>query len=1292
MKGLMAPWLFACGRIGIAAVLLSIGSICAQAQSVAPLAIQPSAAQQIAVLNDIKTSKSATESKLDSGLLMAVLKQRGDSRTQQLPDYRYVRPEADGRIAVDLIVKTTDGVGAVLERLKALDAVTLTDKRVAYDSRTVRARVRMGDLERLAAMGQVSRVGRAIPAVTNAVPAAKGPTLKKPSKKTSRDSFGPVANALNRSQGVQAHGADAARASFGASGLGVKICVMSDGVDSLATAQSSGDLPEVDVLPGRAGEGDEGTAMLEIVHDVAPMAALGFATALDSPAEFAQNILDLAADGCNIIVDDIIYLNESPFQDGPIAQAVNTVTGNGVLYFSSAGNEGNLSDGTSGTWEGNFLASTLANPGPLAGAGALHNFGDGGQSIGVVSGSDRLILIWAEHFPATGGSASTDFDIYVLNGALTTVFETSNDRQNGTGGDDFPIEFIGGGAFPGERVVVARFASGTTTSVPAFNLILFRGRLSQALATSGATRGHSVAAAAFSTAATPAAASADGFSTPGPFPGQFTSVNTSESFSSDGPRRILLSPTGAELTPGNRTFSGGVLRQKPDIAAADGVTTSAPGFAPFYGTSASAPHAAAIAGLLKSAVAGLTQAQVRNLLTSTAIDIETVGVDRTTGAGIVMPVPALQAAGATPQPQLSAGTAVFTQVSGDGDSSIEPTETFSISLPLTNVGPAAATAISATLSSSSGLVTILNAHSSYANLAPSASGSNTTAFTFRVEPAFLCGGTINFSLRASYSGTFSPQMFPFSTGTGGPGTPASFSFTGPVVAIPDFPGASVNANLAVSGVTGPITDVNLRIGGSSCNTDTGSTTVGIDHTFVGDLQVRVVSPSGQVIGVVNQAGGGGQNLCQTLLDDESAGPNIQTVTVSGAPFTGSFKPAAPLSGFDGSTANGTWALQVQDLEFLDIGSVRAFSLTVTGAGACDAAPPPGPTVLTVVRANPSPTNAASVTYTVTFSEAVSGVGVADFSLTNAGLSGASVTGVSGSGAVRTVSVNTGTGSGTLRLNVVDDDSIVSVSGGSRPLGGAGAGNGTFTTGEVYSVDKLAPTATIAIASGQANPTTASPVLFAVQFNESTVQFTAADVILSGTAGANTAVVSGSGSAYTVSVSGMTVAGTVSAGVTAAAILDAAGNPNAASATATVNFQVTPPPPAGNCEGTPVTNACTVNGVANRPCLGTSGNDTIVGSTSGDVIQGGLGIDTIDGRAGVDRICGGDGNDMLKGGDGNDVMFGGIGNDRVDGGKGGDQLNGNDGNDTLIGGPGGDNCRGDAGTDTATTCETRSGIP
>jgi len=330
-------------------------------------------------------------------------------------------------------------------------------------------------------------------------------------------------------------------------------------------------------------------------------------------------------------------------------------------------------------------------------------------------------------------------------------------------------------------------------------------------------------------------------------------------------------------------------------------------------------------------------------------------------------VPALQAAGATPQPYLAAGTAVYTQIVGDGDNVIEPNETWSISLPLTNVGAASAASINSTLSSATAGVTILSANATYPNLAPSASANNATAYQFRVETAFPCGSPINFSQNLTYVGANSPQTVGFASGTGGLGSPSTFTYADAPVAIPDE-GAAINVPLAVSGISGAVGDVNLKIEGSSCSAAAGSTTVGIDHTYVADLAISLVSPDGTVVPVISNAGGSGNNFCQTVLDDQSAGPSIQTVAAAQAPFTGSFKPSGPLSNFAGHTANGTWQLRAQDSGPADTGSVRAFSLSVTPV-VCNAPPVGGtPTVsindVSVTEGNSGTVNA---TFTATLS-------------------------------------------------------------------------------------------------------------------------------------------------------------------------------------------------------------------------------------------------------------------------------------------------------------------------------------
>ncbi len=130
--------------------------------------------------------------------------------------------------------------------------------------------------------------------------------------------------------------------------------------------------------------------------------------------------------------------------------------------------------------------------------------------------------------------------------------------------------------------------------------------------------------------------------------------------------------------------------------------------------------------------------------------------------------------------------------------------------------------------------------------------------------------------------------------------------------------------------------------------------------------------------------------------------------------------------------------------------------------------PTPPRVVSSLRLDPNPTIAASVRFTVTFSEPVVGVALADFSLTITGISGAAVTGFGGSGSTYTVTVSTCSGTCTLRLDVVDDDTILDAVG--HPLGGVGLYNGNFSGGQWYSVRPPCYTLTMAHTGSGGDPT------------------------------------------------------------------------------------------------------------------------------------------------------------------------------------------------------------------------------
>lgn len=559
---------------------------------------------QIAELQAEKASRNAAQKKMSSSLIYGSKALRGELTGVASGFGSLAKPGTDGSVLVD--IKTT--VGASDQVAAAVTSLGGTIVSQVAQFNAIRASVPLAQMEVLAGNSAVQSVRTAARAVTNA-------------------------GSLN----TQAYISHKAREThtLGHTGAGVKIGVLSDSASAarVSALMASGDLgPNTTVLAGQNGPvngSDEGTAMMEIIQDMAPGAQIYFATAFTSAASFAANILALGAAGCTIIVDDVSYGDEAVFQDGLIAQAVNTFVAGGGIYFSSAANSGNLSSGTSGTWEGDFLNGGAAT-GVLAGAGNVHNFGTGGSPVlfDTITGStDFINLSWSDSL----GSSANDYDFYILNSAGTSIIDASTDVQDG---NDNPYEEVFSTVYSaGARVVVVLF-SGTTR---ALHLDMNRGQI--AINTSGSTHGHNAGLNTVSMAAT---AWNSAFIGTKPFAGGAS--NPVETFSSDGPRKIFYDATGTAITAGNFLFgtNGGTTLQKPDLSAADGVITKTTGFNPFFGTSASAPHAAAIAALIKSAKPAYTNAQIKTAMTSSALDIMAAGADRDSGFGLAMALEAVQ--------------------------------------------------------------------------------------------------------------------------------------------------------------------------------------------------------------------------------------------------------------------------------------------------------------------------------------------------------------------------------------------------------------------------------------------------------------------------------------------------------------------------------------------------------------------------------------------------------------------------------------------------------------------------
>jgi hypothetical protein len=455
------------------------------------------------------------------------------------------------------------------------------------------------------------------------------------------------------SQGDQSMRSNVTRAAFAVDGSGIKVGVLSDSFDCLggaATDVANGDLSSVTIvqeISSCTDATDEGRAMLQIIHDVAPGAGLSFASAFNGMASFAANITALKNNGAKVIVDDIIYLAEPMFQDGIVAQAVDGVVASDAAYFSSAGNQARQSY-QSAFRPGDFFANGAIPSAPGAPAflgGTGHNFNSiGGKdqflSVTIPGGTGvTVVLQWDSPFFSVSGSPGTqnDLDLYVLDSSATQVL--AGTTFNNIGGD--AVEIFGAtntglaalnvnlmivnhsGVAPGLLKIVY-FYSGAPPIINEFDT-----QSGTIYGHANASGGEAVGAARYSN--TPAF----GVSPP-----------VLESFSSSGSTPILFDLTGNRLaTPDPRP-------DKPEIVAPDGADTTffgsfdfdGTGFPNFFGTSAAAPHVAGVAALLLQAKPTLTPAKVYRSLENTAIDMDVAGFDNNSGFGFVQADAALAAA------------------------------------------------------------------------------------------------------------------------------------------------------------------------------------------------------------------------------------------------------------------------------------------------------------------------------------------------------------------------------------------------------------------------------------------------------------------------------------------------------------------------------------------------------------------------------------------------------------------------------------------------------------------------
>ncbi|HXH55776.1 S8 family serine peptidase, partial [Iamia sp.] len=438
-----------------------------------------------------------------------------------------------------------------------------------------------------------------------------------------------------------------ARSTHGVSGAGIKIGILSDSFASTAGGPAAdvaaGELPgagnpcgkttPVQVLTDISGGIDEGRAMAQLIHDLAPDAELLVASAFNGDVDFANQIRALRTAGATVIVDDITYFSEPMYQDGVIAKAVNDVTASGAVYFSSAANSHATVGGTPiGSYEATSYRPASC-PAAVADA-SCHDFDPG---VGVdstnrvtVPNGQRVHLSMGYSEPLFG--VSTDLEIRLLSSSGAVVAESL--ESNPSTGSTFEfLNFTNStGTSQSYDLVVSRFSGANT---PRFKVIFHRARFAamEHTATTGGnivgptTFGHNAARSGAAVAATP-----------------WFDSNTIESFSSRGPATYCWNPVNG-TTPA--TAITPCATKQIDFSASDGTVTTVAGFEDFFGTSAAAPHAAAVAALQREAEPCRTGPEVMAALRTSGRPIAGFGADAQ-GSGLIDAVTAISGLGSCP--------------------------------------------------------------------------------------------------------------------------------------------------------------------------------------------------------------------------------------------------------------------------------------------------------------------------------------------------------------------------------------------------------------------------------------------------------------------------------------------------------------------------------------------------------------------------------------------------------------------------------------------------------------------
>jgi len=588
------------------------------------------------------------------------------SELAQVRDLAVVGKPLDGMVRADPYLRMKDGRVSVSLRCERVDEALL---------------------RRLAALGlQVENQSAEFAMVTGwCDPAVAGDLAALPGVSTVSPNYRPVTwTGSVTSQADATMRAVNARAAFGVDGTGITVGVLSDSFNNIlggtvsnqiltgAAPQVTGDLPSSILLvdDGPGGGADEGSAMAELIYDLAPGVDFVFHTAYRDEINFATGIVYLANQGADVLVDDVSYFAEPFYQDGFIAQAITSVVDSGAVYCTSAGNLANNGARTPYVDLAPGIDEAPTTQAPTGVDFQAWAPGDGFADITVpANGSFTAVLQWNQPFSgALGPGSEADLDLYLFDAAspFANVVGFSNAVQ-GTEGNPLgdPVEIAGYANFSGSSDTVYLAVDhylGVRAGLE-FRIILFLEGpdtgwgFQTGIFDKSPIFGHQGSAEAITVAAAFYGEIDSGGTAQAP-PG----VINVEEFSSLGGLIPYYFDGGGNPLPGAPVF-----RFKPEVTAADGTNTTFFGadigadpdsFPNFFGTSASAPQVAGVAALMLDRSGALTPGQVRSVLQSTAQDIEAPGQDDLSGDGFV---DALDAVGGailptpTPTPPAEAG-------------------------------------------------------------------------------------------------------------------------------------------------------------------------------------------------------------------------------------------------------------------------------------------------------------------------------------------------------------------------------------------------------------------------------------------------------------------------------------------------------------------------------------------------------------------------------------------------------------------------------------------------------------